>query len=66
VKNAMNWQNCEPTLAEILSDPATRALMYADGVERREIEAQLKEIGRALTRRSRPVGLAGRVAPEKR
>jgi len=48
----MNGHNCEPTLGEILSDPATRALMRADGLKRRELETQLKEMGRELKRRA--------------
>ena len=38
---------CEPSLGEILSDPATRALMRADGVDPRALEAELKAVARS-------------------
>ena len=38
---------CEPTLGEILSDPVTRALMRADGVDAPALEAELKAIARS-------------------
>ncbi len=34
----------EPTLKEILSDPVTKAVMRADRVEPRELEALLRNI----------------------
>jgi hypothetical protein len=38
----------EPTLEEILSDSVTRAVMEADGVDRQELEAMLRQAGRNL------------------
>jgi hypothetical protein len=40
----MVWCLHEPTLQEILSDPITRALMHADRVEPREVEAMLRQV----------------------
>jgi hypothetical protein len=40
------WRKYEPTLAEILSDSGTRALMRADGVARRDLEDMLKTVAR--------------------
>ncbi len=45
------WRGGEPTLADALADPLTRALMAADHVDPAELEADLKELGRALRRR---------------
>jgi hypothetical protein len=66
MERVMNWENCEPTLGDILSDPATRALMRADGLKRRELESQLKDIGRVIARRSASSGSMARIAREKR
>jgi hypothetical protein len=44
----MIWRKYEPTLGEILSDSGTRALMRADGVRRRDLEAMFSEIARGL------------------
>ena len=41
----MIWRQREPTLKEILSDSIVTALMEADGVDPRELEAMLKQIG---------------------
>jgi hypothetical protein len=39
--------NCrEPTLEEILSDPTVRAVMAADAVDPRELEAMLEAVAR--------------------
>ena len=38
----------EPTLEEILSDSVTKAIMEADGVDRQELEAMLRQAGRNL------------------
>jgi hypothetical protein len=38
----------EPSLTEILSDSVTRALMRADGVERKELEIMLRDIAHEL------------------
>jgi hypothetical protein len=42
----MNWYHREPTLEEILSDSITRAVMEADGVDQKELEAMLSRVGR--------------------
>jgi hypothetical protein len=47
----MIWYHREPTLEEILSDSVTRAVMEADGVDRQELEAMLRQAGRNLPRR---------------
>ena len=44
----MIWYHREPTLEEILSDAVTRAVMEADGVDRQELEAMLRQAGRNL------------------
>jgi hypothetical protein len=44
----MIWYYREPTLEEILSDSVTRAVMEADGVDRQELEAMLRQAGRKL------------------
>jgi hypothetical protein len=36
----------EPTLAELLSDPVTRAVMQADGVDPWELEEMLRGLAR--------------------
>lgn len=41
----------EPTLQETLSDPVIRAVMEADGVDARELEATLDAIARTLRMR---------------
>ena len=49
----MNCCHYDPTLAEALSDPIVRALMRADGVDPRELEASLTDMARQVRRRSR-------------
>jgi hypothetical protein len=44
----------EPTLKEILSDPVTKAVMRADGVEAGDIEAMLRDIAERGLRRREP------------
>ena len=39
----------EPTLEDMLSDPIIRAVMDADRVDPHELQAMLKDVGRALT-----------------
>jgi hypothetical protein len=34
----------DPTLAELLNDPITRAVMRADGVNPRELETRLRDL----------------------
>jgi hypothetical protein len=38
-KNPMDQYDREPTLAEVLSDPVTLAVMDADGVDPRDLSA---------------------------
>jgi hypothetical protein len=40
----MRWCHHEPTLEEILSEPIFRAVMDADGVDPRELEAMLRQV----------------------
>jgi hypothetical protein len=42
----------EPTLAELLSDPTTLAMMNADGVDPRALAASLAEIAGGLSQPS--------------
>jgi hypothetical protein len=42
----------EPTLKDLLSDPITRALMEADGVDGEELEAMLRRTTAVLRNRS--------------
>jgi hypothetical protein len=44
----MIWYHRQPTLEEILSVSVTRAVMEADGVDRQELEAMLRQGGRNL------------------
>jgi hypothetical protein len=46
--------NCfsEPTLAEVLSDPLVQDVMASDGVDPRELEAELVEIAGDIRRRA--------------
>jgi len=39
----------EPTLEDMLSDPIIRAVMDADRVDPHELQAMLKDVGRALS-----------------
>ena len=41
----------EPTLADALSDPLVRAVMQADRVNARELEASLSALGQKLRER---------------
>ena len=41
----------DPTLAELLSDPITQAVMTADRVDPRELKPMLASIARAIGRR---------------
>lgn len=38
----------EPTLAQLLADPLVRTVMAADGVNRDELEAALRQVSRRL------------------
>jgi hypothetical protein len=44
----MSWSHCEPTLEEILSDPIVTAVMEADAVDPRELDAMLSRIAHEL------------------
>jgi hypothetical protein len=39
----MIWYQIEPTLTNLLADPLIRAVMDADGVDRHELEAVLRQ-----------------------
>ena len=45
----MYWHHREPTLEDMLSDPIIRAVMDADRVDPHELQAMLKDVGRALS-----------------
>jgi hypothetical protein len=53
----MNWCHREPGLNALLSDPVIRAVMDADGVDARKLEAELSRLGGTLRERkeSRPI-----------
>jgi hypothetical protein len=53
------WRGGEPTLADALSDPLTRALMEADGVNPEELEADLRDLSRSLAQRVDVFGECG-------
>jgi hypothetical protein len=42
----VTWLQREPTLEDILSDPITKEVMKADGVDPHQLSAMLKEMGR--------------------
>jgi hypothetical protein len=44
----MSWSCYEPTLQEILSDPIFAAVMEADAVDLRELDAMLSRIAHGL------------------
>jgi len=46
----------DPTLAELLSDPLTRAVMRADGVNPQELEASFRDL--AARRADPPASVA--------
>ena len=45
----MYWHHREPRLEDMLSDPIIRAVMDADRVDPHELQAMLKDVGRALS-----------------
>jgi hypothetical protein len=55
VKDPMDRYHREPTLAELLSDPATLAVMDADGVDRYDLAATLSQMAAKLMRPLGPV-----------
>jgi hypothetical protein len=46
----------EPSIKEMLADPVVRALMSADGVHAKELEALLCSVSKLLRARSPEVG----------
>jgi len=48
----MNWRFCEPGLNSLLSDPVIRAVMKADRVDPRQLEAELSRLGGQIRERS--------------
>jgi len=48
----MNWRFCEPGLNSLLSDPVIRAVMKADRVDLRQLEAELSRLGGQIRERS--------------
>jgi hypothetical protein len=49
-KNPMDQDHGEPTLADMLSDPVTLAVMDADGVDPRDLAATLSKMAGKLMR----------------
>jgi hypothetical protein len=47
----MNFCHREPGLNALLSDPVIRAVMEADGVDARKLEAELSSLGGKLRER---------------
>ena len=47
----MNFCHREPGLSALLSDPVIRAVMDADGVDARKLEAELSSLGGQLRER---------------
>jgi hypothetical protein len=48
----MNWRYCEPGLSTLLSDPVIRAVMAADHVDPRKLEAELSSLGGKIRERN--------------
>jgi hypothetical protein len=48
----MNWRYCEPGLSTLLSDPVIRAVMAADHVDPRKLEAELSNLGGQIRERN--------------
>jgi hypothetical protein len=44
IGKSKDWNQCEPTITEIMSDSITVAMMKADGVDPVALEAQLRSI----------------------
>jgi hypothetical protein len=49
-EHRMTSQHREPRLEEMLADPIVRAVMEADGVDLRELEAELQQTATLLRR----------------
>jgi adenylate cyclase len=58
----MDHDHDEPTLADVLSDPVTLAVMDADGVDPRDLAATLSKMAGSLMLRPGPVDKKGRLA----
>src|SRR5260370_42035457 len=58
----MDRYHREPTLAEVLSDPVTLAVMDADGVDRYDLAATLSQMAAKLMRPPGPVEKKKRLA----
>ena len=54
-EDPMDRYHREPTLAEVLSDPVTLAVMDADGVDRYDLAATLSQMAAKLMRPPGPV-----------
>jgi hypothetical protein len=48
IGNRMSFCRCEPTMAEILSDSIVQAVMEADGVDPKRLEALLRSMAQNL------------------
>jgi hypothetical protein len=48
IGNRMSFCRCEPTIAEILSDSIVQAVMEADGVDPKRLEALLRSMAQNL------------------
>jgi hypothetical protein len=46
----MNPCGCDPSLTEALADPLVRAVMAADGVDPRQLAAELRAVAAQLNR----------------
>ena len=46
----MNPCGCDPSLSEVLADPTVRAVMAADGVDPRQLAAELHAMAARLNR----------------
>jgi hypothetical protein len=61
-KNPMDQDHDEPTLADMLSDPVTLAVMHADGVDPRGLAATLSKMAGKLMHPPGPVDQKTRFA----
>ncbi len=48
IGNPLSFRRCEPTIAEILSDSIVQAVMEADGVDPKRLEALLRDMAQNL------------------
>jgi adenylate cyclase len=61
-RNPMDQYYEEPTLADVLTDPVTLAVMDADGVDPHDLEATLSQMAAKLTRPPSPIEDGGAIA----